>query len=174
MTQEVEEEIQKKEELLNVLHEIREALNKYNQNGDKFELFEPLDKILEPLLEENRKLKVLTKILEKKRNQIEAEALKKLFNIKINEDTLKYMEEFIDVADVTYVLVGGNKIYIDYEFKVPGYYITFLRFELRTDVINQYTYIFGSTDINESYQKILDSIVSLILDIKETVQFETS
>ncbi|PMP88805.1 MAG: hypothetical protein C0172_01775, partial [Caldisphaera sp.] len=55
MTQEVEEEIQKKEELLNVLHEIREALNKYNQNGDKFELFEPLDKILEPLLEENRK-----------------------------------------------------------------------------------------------------------------------
>jgi hypothetical protein len=166
----LEEEEERKEKIIEILAQIKNSIK-----NNKLETFESLNKILEQLKIENEKFQVLIEIFEKIRNKkdLDSNGLLTFINYKFEKYIFDYIKELIKIADAVYFHFSSDRIILQFEIKIlqENVYETFAEAELmHTRAINQHIYI-NNTDVNESFDKILNALVSLILDIKATLQY---
>ena len=163
-------EEEKKEMISDILTQIKNSIKQ-----DKLETLENLSKILEQLKNENEKFQVLTKLVEKIRNKkdLSGKAIYKFISYNFENYVFDYIKEFTEIADSVYFLYFSDKILIDFEIKITqDIYETFARAELlHTMATNQDIIIFSKVNVKENIEKITEALISLILDIKRTIQY---
>ena len=166
-------EEEKKEMISDILIQIKNSIK-----NDKFETFESLNKILEQLKSENEKFRTLINLFEKIRNKkdLTDKAIYTLISYDFKDDIFDYIKEFLNIADSVYFLFGSDKILIEFEIKLmENVYEPFARaILLHTRAYNQDIMIFNKVNVKENIEKITQALISLILDIKATIQYYDS